>query len=58
LLKTVAQQASIVINPMLLLFYSKIESNFQQGSTVAFMHGCAESNAAQEASRDQLSTSR
>jgi len=44
-----AQQLSIAINPMLLLFHFKIESNFQKSSMVAIMHGCVESNAAQEA---------
>jgi hypothetical protein len=46
-----AQQVSIAINVMLRLFHFKIESNFQKSSTVAIMHGCSESNAAQEASR-------
>jgi hypothetical protein len=44
-----AQQVSIAINVMLRLFHLKIESNFQKSSTVAIMHGCVDSNAAQEA---------
>jgi hypothetical protein len=41
LLKTIAQQASIVIGLMLRLFGSKIESNLRVGSTIcdyAWLH--------------------
>jgi hypothetical protein len=41
-----AQQVSIAINVMLRLFHLKIEP---KSSTVAIMHGCVDSNAAQEA---------
>jgi hypothetical protein len=46
-----AQQALVVISPMLRLFDSKIESHLRKSSTIAIMHGCVKPNAAQEASR-------
>jgi len=46
-----AQQASIAIGLMLLLFDAKIESNLRAGSTIAIMHGCNESHAALSASQ-------
>jgi hypothetical protein len=50
------------MNVMLRPFHFRLESNFQSnsfqaGSTVAIMHGCAESNAAQEAGNAELSAS-
>jgi hypothetical protein len=44
-------------------FHFRIESRFQSNSfqassTVAIMHGCAESHAAQEAGKAELSASR
>ena len=47
----------MAMNVMLRPFHFRIESNFEESSTVAIMHGCVESNAAQEAGKAELSAS-